>query len=414
MKILQSKKIFLTILVFSLLFNFLPLSAESNFKPPVLNATNLIFNGRVNAIAIDEKTGIVYLGGEFTKVGDIERNGLAAIGTDGTLQSWNPNVGGINIITTEDGEASGSSIYTLAVKGSTIYVGGFFNTIGGEIRNNLAAIGTDGAILDWNPNANYNVNSLVIKGSTIYVGGAFNSIGGKERFGLAAISTDDSLQNWNPGVSGEVHALAIKGSTIYTGGSFYLIGGKERYNLGAIRTNGTVLNWNPKVRHVEYDVDEDYFSYYDGSIVKALAIKGSTIYVGGKFHKIGETERKNLAAIGIDGTLLDWNPKVEYADSRVDDSIVNALAIKGSTIYAGGSFTSIGGKERYDLGAIRANGVLHNWFPVFSGFHVNTVVVKGSTVYIGGYFNAISKESGSTNFEPRSNFASFSIPKDSK
>ncbi|MBI2995161.1 MAG: hypothetical protein HYY52_00415 [Candidatus Melainabacteria bacterium] len=70
MKILQSKKTFFSLILLSFFFNFLPLGAKSNFKSPVLNSTDLAFNGSVNAIAVDEMTGIVYVGGDFTKVGN--------------------------------------------------------------------------------------------------------------------------------------------------------------------------------------------------------------------------------------------------------------------------------------------------------------------------------------------------------
>ena len=83
-----NKKIVTFLLAFILLFNFLPLGAKSNFKPPVLNPTDLAFNAPVNAIAVDEKTGIVYVGGDFTRVGETERNHLAAIGPDGTLLNY--------------------------------------------------------------------------------------------------------------------------------------------------------------------------------------------------------------------------------------------------------------------------------------------------------------------------------------
>ena len=94
MKIFQSKKIFLAILVFSFLFNFLPLYAESNFKPPVLNSTDLAFNDTVNAVVRDEMTGIVYVGGQFTSVGQNSGSGVPIDIFTGKAQAKFPKVDG--------------------------------------------------------------------------------------------------------------------------------------------------------------------------------------------------------------------------------------------------------------------------------------------------------------------------------
>jgi len=69
----------------------------------------------------------VYVGGYFYSIGGITRNSLAAIGTDGTLASWNPNM-------------NNSNVYALAISGSAVYAGGSFDTIGELTRVNLSAI----------------------------------------------------------------------------------------------------------------------------------------------------------------------------------------------------------------------------------------------------------------------------------
>jgi hypothetical protein len=102
----------------------------------------------------------VYAGGEFTTIGGTARNYLAAIGTDDTLGSWNPNANG--------------TVYALAVSGSTVYAGGNFTTILGNARNRLAAIDVNGTLGSWNPDANNYVNTLAVSGSTVYAGGGLH------------------------------------------------------------------------------------------------------------------------------------------------------------------------------------------------------------------------------------------------
>lgn len=87
------------------------------------------------------------------------------------------------------------AVYTLAVSGPTVYAGGGFASIGGTPRDNLAAIGTDGALLPWQQNINGAVDALLYLNSTIYIGGNFTSVGNSSHHRLASINADGSV-NW--------------------------------------------------------------------------------------------------------------------------------------------------------------------------------------------------------------------------
>ena len=66
------------------------------------------------------------------------------------------------------------------------------------------------------PNASGVVYALAVAGSTIYAGGIFFSIGGERRDNIAALSaTSGRTTAWNPSASGIVYALAVAHSTIY-------------------------------------------------------------------------------------------------------------------------------------------------------------------------------------------------------
>ena len=63
----------------------------------------------------------------------------------------------------------------------TAFAGGFFSQIG-----------VGGTLLPWNPNANSSVFALAISGTTAYVGGSFNSLGGRSRGRFAIVNAMDS------------------------------------------------------------------------------------------------------------------------------------------------------------------------------------------------------------------------------
>src|SRR5207302_1974316 len=116
------------------------------------------------------------------------------------------------------------------------------------LRNRIAALrSTTGGATPWNPNANAAVWTLAVSGSTVYAGGSFTAIAGQLRNRVAAVdSTTGSATAWNPNASSDVFALAVSGSTVYAGGGFLSIGGQARKHLAALDAGtGHATRWNP-------------------------------------------------------------------------------------------------------------------------------------------------------------------------
>ena len=146
------------------------------------------------ALAVSGNT--VYAGGNFTTIGGQSLNNVAALDVStGNATSWNANANG--------------SVLALAVSGSTVYAGGNFTSIGMQSRNNIAALDASSGIpTSWNPNANggyYSglVSALALSGNTVYVGGTFTSIGGQSRNNIAALdASTGNATAWNPDATG--------------------------------------------------------------------------------------------------------------------------------------------------------------------------------------------------------------------
>jgi hypothetical protein len=315
--------------------------------------------GTVSAVAPDGAGGW-FIGGDFTAVGGVPRSNLARVFADGTVSTWSPSANG--------------HVFALAVSGQTLYVGGGFTNIGGQALNGIAALDfSTGAATAWNPSANSFVSALVVAGPTLYAGGGFTSIGGQSRNGLAALSTaTGSASAWNPNANGQVLALAVSGSTVYAGGGFTNIGGQARNFVAAIDSvTGNASLWNANA----------------DAQVSALAVAGPTVYAGGAFGTIGGQTRSGIAALNsTTGSASAWNPSA--------DAQVLGLAVGGTTVYACGSFQSIGGQSRNKIAAIdAATGTATAWNPRVidqgGAGRVFALALSGSTIYVGGSFTSI-------------------------
>ena len=269
-------------------------------------------DGSVSAVVPDGAGGY-YVGGVFTSVGGAARVGLAHIKADGSLdQSWRADLGRAVSYT--------PSVTALALSGSTLYVGGSFSSIGGQQRENIAALDAATArVSAWNPHASgYLVAALVVSGQTVYVGGLFDAIGGQVRRNLAALDATTGLAtNWNPDPDSTVRTLAVTGSTVYAGGEFSSIGGQTRYCVAALdAATGAATGWNPECLGS------------GPTAVRALAVLGQRVYIGGYFDGMGGRLREGLAAVDAGtGRATAWNPS--------PDASVFALVVSGGTVYRG-------------------------------------------------------------------------------
>ena len=251
----------------------------------------------VQALSASRQT--VYTGGEFSTIGGQRGRALAALdATTGTATNWNPD---------PKGGAYLGRILTLAVAGTTVYTDGNFASIGGQPHHNLAALNAKtGAATDWNPDPTGGTtveqngillgetDTLATSTDAIYVGGDLTTIGGQPRNNLAAIdATTGTATDWNPNPARAdqashavfINALAVADSTIYVRGAFTTIGSQPRRDLAALdATSGAATDWNPN------GPDSS-----PTAIASALAVSGPTLYAGAGFSSIGSVAQQGFA-----------------------------------------------------------------------------------------------------------------------
>lgn len=346
--------------------------AALNASDGMATAFNPSPNGSVAAIGVSPSA--VYIGGFFSSTGGVARTSIAAINAaDGTATSFAPACSSAN------GSATVNAM-KVSDDGTTVYVGGFFASCGGQPRNSLAALNAaDGTATSWTPLANNIVHAIALSGPVMYVGGNFTSVGGQPRNRIAAVGLGDGLATaFNPNaIDGSVNSLGVSGDLVYAGGAFQNIGGQARSALAALNTaDGSATTWNPNPQLTGFNPQ-----------ILAIAVSGSTIYAGGYFATVQGVDRKNIAAINaVDGSPTGFNPQASGAASS--DS-VNAIALSGSKVYAGGRFLTIGGQARRFLAELNPiDGSATSFDPSAAGGTSADAlaVASNGTLYVGGTF----------------------------
>lgn len=384
---------------------------DPDFRPDPRSSSGGSVEGRVNALAYDPAadspsgTGVLYVGGEFDIIGDGEpRPRLAALdaGTGAVLP----------LATTIDrfDPFGFNFVLSLAARDGVLYVGGYFDLVGGVERRGVAALdGATGALLPWNadlrrdnPNFTPGADALALGDTTLYLSGAFDTVHGAPRSSMAEVSLPDATTGaggaptpWAP-ASGYASALLVVGEYVYatafavsridrqTGALEPLLPGYENANALAYDSTGEAPSGAGVVyvglnrRDNDFDrslvvtavdagtgaplgfevlggTDDD-----PGKRVLALAVEPGPegrILAGGSFLSLGGVARPALAALDLTtGRPTDF--AADFENGFAEDL---ALSADGRFLYAyyfelGGAAISL---KEYDL----TTGTVREFFP---------------------------------------------------
>jgi hypothetical protein len=221
---------------------------------------------------------------------------------------------------------------------------------------------------------NGRVDAMITVGNTVYIGGRFTSV----RPAGSAVGTDSVPRNrlaafsaatgqllpWNPGANSTVNALAASpdGHTIYVGGRFGRLGGHTRHNLGAVRAGTGALT--------RFRADTD-------RRVLALAASGSRVYVGGKISQVKGRHRSRLAALSVRGQVLRrWQPSV--------NGNVQTIAVTHQGVFIGGNFTRVRTRKQPFLARLTAKGARVERLVHHPGYPVVQIVATRHRLFLAG------------------------------
>ncbi len=310
-------------------------------------------------------------------------------------------------------------VYAIAVSGGDVYVGGAFVTAGGIVANGIAKWNTltntwsalgDGVQQDGSSLAG-TVRAIAISGDDVYVGGYFSKAGDGAAYNIARWNA--ATQTWSAlgsGTNGTVNAIAVSGNRVYVGGSFYAAGGITVYGIAQWDT--TTNTWSalgsgvagtmvaqaqpeahpaltprplvPAPTPVPLPTPLPPPPPPKYSIVNAIAAKGNDVYVGGNFITAGGVTVNGIAK--WDALTQTWSALGSGVIGTRVYPLVYAIAINGSNVYAGGSFSAAGGASA--SGIAKWDTTTQTWSALGNGVGgtVSVLALNGNAVYVGGKF----------------------------
>jgi hypothetical protein len=328
-----------------------PANRIARWDGQVWSALDTGMSGTVTALAAAGDA--VAAGGSFTS-----RPGMR-------VATWN------GAAWTNLGSGLAGSVNAIAISGNDVYVGG-----------GLKFFGLDGGynIVHWNGSTwsalggglNGGVYALVVTDGSLYAGGAFttatNAGGASVMVNRIAQWNGAAWTNLDAGMNNTVGALAVAGGEVYAGGAFTAAGGNPAYHL--VRWNGT--SWAAVGAGM------------DGN-VNALVPMGADLFAAGTFLTATNSDSQPVPA----NRIAKWNGSAWVPLGTGVTADVNALAVNGATLYAGGLFGNAGGVS---VGRI-AQWDGNSWAAIgdaTNNIFVNALAVSGGDLYVGGIFTSVA------------------------
>ena len=165
-------------------------------------------------------------------------------------------------------------------------------------------------------------------------------------------------------------------------------------------TSAEAVNADHGARVVSANPADNTPHVMNGS-VNAITQVGNKVIAAGTFTKVSPSGTfANTADDVVRNGIFAFDATTGVIDAGFNPNLggtANSLDTDGTSIYVGGSFTSVGGNTAIKrLAKLDANGVPVSAFKSVPNAAVNEVVVRGTRLYVGGKLTSIKSGSVTT------------------
>jgi uncharacterized delta-60 repeat protein len=265
---------------------------DPTFKPAEISITSVpepgLFPGSVGRIVLQDD-GKILFGGEFAFVNGEPRNHLARLHSDGALDTEfnpvpGPNGSVADLAITEDGR---------------IVIGGDFKLVNGSPRNFVARLNENGSLDETfapipGPDL-YGVWSLALQpDGKLVIGGFFSTVDGVARNNVARLRTDGTVDvrfGTESGVDSVVTTLILlPDGKVLIGGLFNRVNGVARPKIARLDSNGRL--------------DSSFLPpAFDAEVLDLAVLPDGRVLVGGAFRNPDGLQSSFLVRLHADGRL---------------------------------------------------------------------------------------------------------------
>ena len=396
---------------------------------PSFNAGALCCGGGLDAAALSapvsaltiQRDGKILIGGSFSEVGGVARQGLARLMSDGSLDpAFDPGTGLASTST------SGSLLPVVAMveqPDGKVLVGGYFTAVNGVERSGLARLNPDGSVdtafdpgtalaigfPDFGPLAGL----ALLDDGQILVAGSFQAFNDTPRTGLARLNADGSLDGtfdppiYDPASPPTLNGMLVQSDgRILISGSFYKVEPEFRSGLARLNPDGSVdttfnLEFDPALdsyRLMALQADEKIIAHrrftdatgnfheviarlnQDGSVDDAFSVElASTqewplrvldlavqadggLLIAGSVSPAPDGAQQGILRVSSSGAVdTAFEPELELAEG-FDSNVLAVAAQTDGKVLAGGTFTRVNGVARNYLVRFSPDGAVDSSF----------------------------------------------------
>ncbi len=282
-------------------------------------------NGAVSGVAVDGN--YLYVGGSFTRTADLTvvLNRIARY--DLTTDTWSALPGnGLN----------GSGVSAVAISGTSLFVTGEFSrTTTSSVLNLNRVARFNTSTNTWSPVADNGLNgtvySLAISGNDMFVGGFFSQTFGGATTGLNFVARYNIATNTWSALTGnglnDSARLSIFGNSLYARGNFtQTFTGSTALNKRAYYDT-TTNTWSP-IGGAQDDLDR-------AILTNAMVRVGNELYLAGSFYDMGGAPAQYLTRIylqqwKVPAANSDWFDNANWATGTAPATNSSAVIPTGS------------------------------------------------------------------------------------